>query len=231
MSNSMTLFLDLDGLILDVSERYYRVHAKILAGFGLNSIDKQTYWNSKRDRQPVRALLVEGGVSLDEDAYRMLWLETIESDEYLVSDRIFEGATEVLQELAREHSLVLVTLRRRELAVQDQIRNLGLERFFTAVLTAPPTSRDSWRVKRNLVDSSGLVDALSWIAGDTEVDVLAGKSLGLTTAAVLSGIRNERHLRALAPDFILPSIIDLPNVLASGKNVVCLGVNKTEENG
>jgi phosphoglycolate phosphatase len=228
MSTVMTFFLDLDGPLLDVSERYFRVHVDILSRFGVKYADKPTFWNCKRDRRGLSSLLAESGVSLDEDAYSRFWLETIESDEYLVYDRILDGVGALLEDLGRDHSLVLVTLRRRGGAVQDQIRKLGLRRFFSVVLTAPPTPQDSWRVKRSLIESSGLVNASSWVVGDTEVDVLAGKSLGLTTVAVLSGIRNERCLRQLAPDFILSSITELPKLLASGKNLVCSGPGETK---
>jgi phosphoglycolate phosphatase len=223
----MTLFVDLDGPLLDVSERYFRVHVDILSRFGLKSIDKPNFWNGKRNRRPLSLLLTDSGATFDEGAYSKLWLENIESDDYLSFDRVHDGVIPLLQHLGQEHTQVLVTLRQRSEAVRAQLSRLQLNSYFRAILTAAPLSHHSWRVKRNLIESSGLADETSWIVGDTEVDILAGKSLGLTTVAVLSGIRNEELLKQMTPDFILPGILELPKVLPSGKSLVYSG--RTEE--
>jgi phosphoglycolate phosphatase len=223
----MTLFLDLDGPLLDVSERYFRVHVDILSRFGLKSIDKPTFWNRKRSRRPLSSLLADSGATFDEGAYSKLWLENIESDDYLPYDQVHDGVIPLLRDLGREHTQVLVTLRQRGDAVRAQLSKLALNSCFRAILTAAPSSHDSWCVKRNLIESSGLSDETSWIVGDTEVDILAGKSLGLTTVAVLSGIRNEELLKQLTPDFILPGMLELPKVLPSAKSLVYSG--RTEE--
>jgi len=51
--------------------------------------------------------------------------------------------------------------------------------------------------------------------GDTVPDVVEGKNAGVWTVAVLSGTQAEASLRQAGPDFILQSVLDLPNLLAS----------------
>ena len=223
----MTIFLDLDGPLLDVSERYFRVHTDILSRVGIKPTDKAAFWNCKRAGKSQTSMLNEMGATAHSAAYNKLWLESIESDYYLALDRVHSGVVRLLGELAQEYPLVLVTLRQRAEAVHCQLKRLNLHSFFRDVLTAPPLSRDSWQVKQRLIESSGMADRTSWIVGDTEVDITAGKSLGLTTVAVLSGVRNEEQLKQLAPDFILPNILKLPKVLSEEKNLVCSGKSST----
>ena len=191
----MTLFLDLDGPLLDVEERYFRVHHDILAELGYSDPvdDKASYWRMKRDRRPLSAFLMEKGKSLvDEGIHRRRWLETIESEDYLDFDRIIPGAKQQLGKLSGPHTLVLVTLRRNREGLIRELECLQLRLFFRAVLCKAQRTRDSWKVRHDLIRSSLLLEFDRWIIGDSEVDILAGKSLGLTTVAVLSGIRNLR---------------------------------------
>lgn len=53
--------------------------------------------------------------------------------------------------------------------------------------------------------------------GDTVADVAEGKSAGVWTVAVLSGTQAEASLRQAGPDFMLPSVLDLPGLLVSNE--------------
>ncbi len=50
------------------------------------------------------------------------------------------------------------------------------------------------------------------MVGDTEHDLNAGKSAGLTTVAVLSGYRSRKHLELAKPDFIIKDVSELPSL-------------------
>ena len=52
--------------------------------------------------------------------------------------------------------------------------------------------------------------------GDTVVDVEEGKNAGAWTVAVLTGSQTEMHLKAANPDYILPSVRELPALLGRG---------------
>ena len=49
--------------------------------------------------------------------------------------------------------------------------------------------------------------------GDTKLDVIEGKNAGCWTVAVLSGTQGADTLKEVSPDFIVNSVIDLPNVI------------------
>ena len=209
----MTIFFDLDGPILDVSERYFRVHQDIIEQYGGKSMEKETYWHLKRDRQPLSALLAMVGNPTREQAYRTHWFHKIELTRYLRHDRVIGGAREQLKELGKRYTLILVTLRQRRDHLSSQLRQLSLHPFFTVVLSASPAGADGTKVKQCLIAESGYLNGYSLIVGDTEVDVRAGKALGVPTVAVLSGIRNRNRLAEEGPDWIVEDICSLHDLV------------------
>ena len=208
----LNLFLDLDGPILDVSERYFRVHEDVVRSFENRCLaDRDEYWKMKRSRKALGEILEKFSErQVSESAFLQEWLKRIESPEYLKLDKLIPGVKKQLYRLKERLDLVLVTLRRNQDGLGDQLRHLDLSPFFSHVLSATPMRSESWKVKRDLIASSGLLSAGNWIIGDSEVDILAGKALGMKTIAVLSGIRNSAVLKEVAPDFIVEDLNHLP---------------------
>jgi phosphoglycolate phosphatase-like HAD superfamily hydrolase len=137
-------------------------------------------------------------------------LTLIESPEYLAHDRLQAGTSSILPLIAARYQIVIVTLRHSRRNLLGQLEALGIAGGFTAVLSDPAAGRQGWETKRDLVGAAGIpTTSDDFFAGDTETDILAGRALGVRTVAVCNGIRDEAHLRGLAPDLILPSLIDL----------------------
>ncbi|MBK8521169.1 MAG: HAD hydrolase-like protein [Chitinophagaceae bacterium] len=66
--------------------------------------------------------------------------------------------------------------------------------------------------KDELIKKSIVTNATDWFVGDTGKDVQTGKSLGIKTAAVLSGFLNKEKLREYEPDIIIDTILEFePN--------------------
>ena len=59
-----------------------------------------------------------------------------------------------------------------------------------------------------------LYQGMIFFIGDTGVDVMAGKALGMHTIAVLSGFRERTILEGYAPDYIFNDISDIKLMLA-----------------
>ena len=208
-----SMFLDLDGPILDVSERYFRVHQDVLRSMGSLrvTISKTQYWRMKRSGQPLGQILPKlSDGHIEQAAFLNEWRKRIERPEYLQFDTVIPGVRKRLHRLKERFNLVLVSLRQNKHALGTQLDSLELTNFFSCILSRPPLQSDSWKVKRDLIASSGLLSTGNWIIGDTEVDILAGKSLAMKTIAVLSGIRNSAALKEVAPDFIVKDLSHLP---------------------
>lgn len=208
------LYLDLDGTLLDVADRYWNVHVDTMADLGCAPVERARYWASKRRGLPeseiVRAAVVDRAAM---DRY----LETrdirLETARYLAFDRpVVPDLDGVLAMLADRFAVSLVTLRKDRCLLNDQLHRLGLQSKFVSVLSPRAgrerTSRDA-RLKAALLRDHHAPAGDDMIVGDTEADVHAGRELGIRTCGVLSGLRDEASLLALKPDRIIRDIADL----------------------
>jgi phosphoglycolate phosphatase-like HAD superfamily hydrolase len=126
---------------------------------------------------------------------------------------LLPGAAEVLQECSAKSECYLVSLRRKPENLKQETRYLGLSGYFRKILTGHSESDGSDKKSELIKAELGDQDAL--IIGDTEADIKAGKILKVTTVAVLSGIRSEKFLKSVSPDYTIRSIHELPDLLTS----------------
>jgi phosphoglycolate phosphatase-like HAD superfamily hydrolase len=207
-----TAILDLDGPIIDVSFRHYRVYTAGITKLGGTPVDREAFWSAKRHKSPDSEILAQSGLREATVAYKIIKLETIESSSYLIYDQLQPGVPTILRKIANRYRLVLVTLRQSRDRLLQQLVSLRISEFFDSVLSAPAGSKTGWETKRDLIDNAGItVGTGDFFAGDTETDILAGKALGVSTVAVCNGIRTADYLRPLAPDWIIPTLADLPS--------------------
>jgi phosphoglycolate phosphatase-like HAD superfamily hydrolase len=211
----LRIFFDLDGPILDVSRRYFRVHSEVVREIGGTPGEENAFWEAKRARRSAGEILeAEGNGALDLGRYQRLWLERIEGAEFLESDRLQRGVVETLEALRSEHKLTVVTLRQRPELVNAQLAQFKLKHFFDRVLIGSPLETAGWETKSRLITSVTPAASGSWIIGDTEVDIRAGKALGMVTVGVLSGIRERKSLEGEKPDFIVGGISDVREIIS-----------------
>lgn len=202
----MKIFFDLDGPILDVSEKYYRVYVDLVMEYGYHPVPKLDYWEYKRRRIPDETILEFSGINGWVEDYRQRRKSRIETLEYLSYDHIWPGVLPMLQDLASETSIILVTLRNSRESLKWELKNLGLLDVFTHVLSASGDNAGVEReqVKIHLVrDALGLQPFPGWFIGDTETDIRTGQVLGLRTAAVTFGIRTAEQLVSVKPDVLI----------------------------
>lgn len=209
------IFLDLDGPLLDVSERYHRLHSDLVLTRGGQPLDREAYWLAKRDRIPETEILIRTGlapgVAAEAAATR---LGEIESRDYLRLDRPWPWTSLMLRSLAELAPLVLVTARRYPNLVAWQLDQLGLRGHFARVVAG--RGDETLEAKAQLLRTAGFsAVAGSVIVGDTEMDLASGRSLGLITVALKCGIRSTALLMAWAPDLLLDDLRQVPNGLRS----------------
>lgn len=205
------IFLDLDGPILDVSEKYYRVYSDILSRNGFKVLSKSEYWNAKREKVPDLEILQRSiaGSFLESYLYERKLL--IESDPYLMYDKLQDGAVQVLEKLSENNELILVTLRTYPEQLHKQLEYLNIKKYFFSILSSSDEANPRWTIKYNLIKGFLVNKRISHgiFIGDTETDVLAGKELGFKTIVVLNGIRSHDLLIETRPSFVVNSINDI----------------------
>lgn len=199
-----------------MSARYFAVHARILAARGLDPGDSREWWDRKRRGLPNAAILAEARIPIPQDAYAREWLATIEGDDVLALDRPVPGAISALAAIAAHHPVVLVTLRQRCDALPSELDRLGITPHLSAVRCGSPLAAAGAPTKAQLIRDGGSVEHAVCIVGDTEIDIEAGRLVGLRTVAVAGGIRDRAALEGFLPDVLID---DLAAWVASGRPV------------
>lgn len=209
------LLLDLDGPLLDVSERFYRLYASLLREQGRQPVDRAEYWDLKRSGVPERDIVSRSLSPESAECYFVRRSELIEARGFLRFDRLQPEVPEILEMLDRHRELALVTLRANCENLAWELKRFRLLEIFSSVLCAGEeggTAQTKVDLVRAVYPRVGPNDVL---VGDTEVDIQAARMLGCQACVVLSGIRRRELLIEQQPDAILDDIRQLPGWLLS----------------
>ena len=128
--------------------------------------------------------------------------------------KLISGARRVLVRLGREHPLGLVTSGDRDRVIR-QLREFRLTQLFTARVCSGDTARKKphpeplrLALRQMELDPSACV-----YVGDAPQDVEMARRAGVRAIGVLGPFPTEKRLRAARPEFLLGSIVELPDVL------------------
>jgi phosphoglycolate phosphatase len=209
------IYFDLDGPIIDVAPKFYQLYTQMFSSAGYPVLPFEEYWSSKRSKIPEDKIALRTAPADFVKGYVVERVRVIENTEYLQYDALIPGAVELLDSLQPRQELVLVTLRNRRENLMWELRHFDLEKYFRKILTKEDNHGDH-RIKIELISAfCGSEPPAGMIVGDTESDIRAGQELGLTTVAVTCGIRTKEYLQALRPDYIIDSMNQLSNLIAS----------------
>ena len=128
--------------------------------------------------------------------------------------QLMSGARQVLRQLARRHSLGLVTSGDRQ-RVSRQLRAFALTRLFRARVCGGDTPEKKPHPAPLLLalKKMKLQPADCVYVGDTPEDLAMAKAAGMRAIAVLGPFPTEKTLRAANPEFLLPSLRHLPALI------------------
>jgi len=206
------IFFDFDGTLVDTSERHYKVYRDILGFYGIpNTFTKEEFWRLKRDGKKTIDLLPN---NVSKDTFQLEWIKRIENRDYLRFDEVFNGCFEVLTQLKElGHKIILVTLRQRKDNLFWELNRLGLNEYFDDIMVESPLYL---KTKAILIQKclKVLTPHNSIIVGDSEIDILTGKQLGMVTVASTYGIRSHKFLKKYNPKFYLDTLDELPKIIS-----------------
>lgn len=215
MKKESFCFVDLDGTILDVSEKFYRSYVDILSNEGHKPLAKAEYWRFKVSGMPEREIHLKSGAELS--SFASIRKSHIETPAYQQFDQLIPGAFETLEKLSTRYELVLVTLRHHSENLKKELVGLGIDGFFRTILAADPasqTQKSAIKVKLIRDEFPGFDSTDAVFIGDTEADILAGQQLGALCIAVTSGLRTANFLQSLNPDHLVSDIHESLSVLS-----------------
>jgi phosphoglycolate phosphatase len=212
---SGTIFLDLDGTLLDTSKRHYKLYKDILDRKSPVSkesmFSKEKFWYMKRAGKKTRDILPEYLPDEIITSFEEEWLHKIEKKSYLRYDETFPGVKDILSDLSIEFDLVLVTLRNSTENLHWELSNLNLKNYFKAVISGKGP-------KKNLVENylaNNHKGEVCMIVGDTEEDIKTGLELKIPAISVTCGIRSREFLEEFKPDFCIKDLNGIADVIKS----------------
>lgn len=209
------VFIDLDGTLIDIAPRHYRVYEACVCSYGGKALPLDKYWQFKRNDTSWSDILLLSGVDVSlEGDFLKLFISKIESPEELSQDRLFADSLGTLEKLRDRHNLYLLSLRRNDLALNQEIDELGIRRFFKQILSGHSETKSGTLTKKaEIIRSIGVDPQSVVVIGDTEADIVAAQDIGATSIALRSGIRSDKFLAATNPDYLVDGIGDVVKIL------------------
>ena len=206
----MKIIFDLDGTLIDSSERMYRLFQELVPE---SDFSKEGYWELKRNKVNHKKLLEQYFPNYDFDDFNEKWLKRIEAEEYLGTDNLYDDTVDTLNSLKnRGIEIILLTARQSKDGLYRELERLGIDTFFDRILTT-----EGLKSKETLLKESGILDQINgtdsvFFVSDMGKDIMVGKEFGLKTIAITHGFMNEKCLSEYNPDNIINNLKEILNI-------------------
>ena len=222
----MNLCFDVDGPIIDVTDRYYRAYLESLKGSDLNNIKiltKEDYWNLKQNRITDIEIGILSGLTINKskDSAELRRNLTFKH-EYLDQDKLYDDVIKTFDYLKSQKIIFyIVTLRRKKqlLYAIKQFKldkYLGTERLFCIPDDHKFTNdlQEKYIMLVTSVNNQKLDPQDTWIIGDSDTDIHAGRLAKFGKVIAISrGIRSTEQLAVLKPDLTVSNLSEVMSLI------------------
>lgn len=183
------LALDLDGTLITVAQKQTTLLGALARARGLQ-LDLGRIWLLKRDGASTKSAIVETGVQMDlAQALSRDWVAAVETPYWQSLDSLLSGVKECLIGLQDQADCVIVSARQHAYLLHQQVRQLGLSDYVSAVHRVHPKRASEAKAKiLSQIGATGFI-------GDTDSDAKAAELADVPFAAVSTGQRSEAFLR------------------------------------
>lgn len=215
----MNICFDLDGPIIDISDRYYRAYIESLKGYDLHDehvLLKKTFWKHKQNRVTDIEIGILSGLTFKEAKNSAEFRRRLTFlNEYLCLDKLFDDVVGTFSYLKSNGiPFFIATLRRRtqlDLAIKQFKLGQYITDHFLFSLTDEQTVQGDILEKYNLffgaINKLGLNPQETWIVGDSDTDIHAARLAKYKkVVAIPRGIRSKDQLALLKPDHMVHNL-------------------------
>lgn len=226
LASSLIICCDLDGPLIDVSDRYYRTYCLGLThtrsafqaegiNLDLHLLSKPQFWHLKRERTADTEIALRSGLQLEQVSFFLSRVQHLVNQPTLLQDDLLQPG--VRRSLALLQSwgakLIAVTLRQQTEAEQV-LKFHGLDQFFSRIRGSDNChaayqnyAEHKQQLLADVLTADQVCSERTWMIGDTEADVLSGQAIGLSTIALTCGIRSHNYLTRLQPTRIHQTLL------------------------
>lgn len=205
---------DLDGTLTDSLESIAYSANRAIAAFGFTPNPVEAYKHFAGDGADTmleRSLIAAGDVNLEYiEPVKQKYKELFQKDcTYLVEP--YEGIVELLKILKEKNIKIAVLSNKPHNRAVDVVETLFGKDYFDIVMG------QSKHIKRKpspdgaliIADELGLLTSECIYIGDTNTDMITGKSANMFTVGVTWGFRDRQELEANNADYIIDSPLQL----------------------
>jgi phosphoglycolate phosphatase len=200
-----TIFIDMDGTIVDYHTRFYKIYKEAYLQIGEIPLSKEKWLEMRKSGDIIYAPGIR-------DKIEPHFAKSFESSKYLKYDTIIPGILNVIHTLQEKYPIKIVSFRANDITLKEQLNYFGIYNVETIIQGFSPgttTNEKSNMIRKVILNPSG------WIIGDTFYEVIAGKSLGLTTIACDWGDQSKKTLKKYNPDYLISTPKEILEIVNS----------------
>lgn len=203
----MRYIFDLDGTLIDSSERMYRLFCELIPE---STLTKEEYWSYKRDKVNHKKLIEMLYPHIPFDVFERKWMQLIEADTYLCMDQNYADTIEVLSLLYdRGHELYLLTARQYKDGLLKELTRLGIIDFFDCIMTTEGKYTKEDILRKYSLNNKELLIADNIFISDMGKDIELGNKFGFYTIAITHGFMSEEKLVEYNPKRIIHELSEI----------------------
>lgn len=217
----MNFCFDIDGPIIDVSDRYYRAYLESLRGYDITKeqiLDKDYFWKLKQNRISELEIGIMSGLSTKEaKASSDLRKELNFKHDYLPLDKLFDDVAKTFEYLkSKQITYFVVTLRTKK-ELEIAVKQFKLNKFLPENRLFPLQDeiklqsdiQNKYSQIYNAINRLALNPLDTWMIGDSETDIHAAKLARCgKVVAVTRGIRSKEQLEILKPNLLVNNLTE-----------------------
>ena len=181
------IILDLDDTLLSTHYRQYCCINDYLINEGKQFISFEDYLQTRRSNNLSNTnLLTTLNIDLDWEAFRLYYLNNIESENYLALDELIVEKKLLAEVVQKNFKLVLLSLRGNKSNSQKQIHNLGIDVFFERIYFEKHDHGTN--PKLNLLQQLNIDFDIVAFCGDSVSDYEAAQQLNINFVQVKTSL-------------------------------------------
>lgn len=202
----MNIIFDLDGTLIDASERMYQLFQKLIPQ---STLTKKEYWGRKRSKINHQLLISKEFPNIEFNEFNQEWLTQIENPFFLKMDHCYEDTIYVLEQLKKTNTLYLLTARQSKKNLLIELGDLKLTIFFDKILVT-----EGKKSKKELLQDEIKINPKKfkhddWFVSDMGKDIQMGKEMKFYTIAVSHGFMSKEKLLEYQPDKCIDELTEL----------------------
>ena len=192
----MTLVVDLDGTLIDSTQRHHVLMKKLLEEKGLHQdFEAKEFMDFKAEGNPGIAYLTKVLGIQEVTAKELLasWAKAIETKDYVSLDVLYEDAVSFLEMCKSDgHEVIFLSARQDEALLVNELKTLGIYDYAREVIVADPADafvQKQEAVRRLLEEGVDRNEIL--MVGDTENEWKTAQALAVKSFLLNRGFRNK----------------------------------------